>query len=159
MTDAAMINGRQRGEAHQATAAVLDLLLDQIGITFDRWVVLNAVASKSLPAQVGLLVPALSAALDAADEAIRFMLDEAESARHIRVVSAPTGDLAAARVELTTEGEMLHERLQTAIDQLTAELSAGNALRDLEAARHVLVEIAQQARARLDSDPGVRFSK
>jgi hypothetical protein len=152
MTDAAILDGRQLGEAQRATSAVLDLLLAEIGITFDRWVVLNAVATKSLPAQVGLLVPAPSAALDATDETVQFMLDEAESIHHVRVVSAPSGDPAAARIELTAEGEVLHERLRAAIDELTVELSAGIPRRDLETAGRVLIEITREARAWLDSD-------
>jgi hypothetical protein len=159
MTDAAILNGRQLGEAQRATSAVLDLLLAEMGITFDRWVVLNAVAAESLPAEVGLLVPALSAALEATDETVQFMLDEAECDHHVRVVSAPSGDPAAVRVELTAEAEVLHERLRAAIDELTAELSAGIPRRDLETARHDLVEIAQEARARLASDIGVRFGQ
>jgi DNA-binding MarR family transcriptional regulator len=159
MTDAAILDGRQRGEAQRATSAVLDLLLAEIGVTFDRWVVQNAVAAESLPAEVGLLVPALSAALDATGETIRSMLDDAESAHHLRVVSAPSGDPAAARVELTAEGEDLHERLRAAIDELTAELSAGIPRRDLDTAGRVLVEITREARAWLDSDLGVRFGK
>jgi hypothetical protein len=158
MTDAAILDGRQLGEAQRATSAVLDLLLAEIGITFDRWVV-NAVATKSLPAQVGLLVPALSAALDATDETVQFMLDEAESIHHVRVVSAPSGDPSAARIELTAEGEVLHERLRAAIDELTVELSAGIPRRDLETAGRVLIEITREARAWLDSDLGVRFGK
>jgi len=122
MTDAAIFEGRQLGEARRATSAVLDHLLAEMGITVHRWVVLHAVASEALPAEVGLLVTALSAALDATDETIRFMLDDAESDHHVRVVSAPSGDPAAARVELTAEGEVLHERLRAAIDELTVEL-------------------------------------
>jgi hypothetical protein len=60
--DAAILGGRQLGEAQRATSAVLDLLLAEVGITFDRWVVLNAVVTGSVPAEVGLLVPALSGA-------------------------------------------------------------------------------------------------
>jgi hypothetical protein len=73
MTDAAILDGRQLGEVQRATVlGPLDLLLAEMGITFDRWVVLNAVAAESLPAEVGLLVPALSAALDTTDETVRF---------------------------------------------------------------------------------------
>jgi hypothetical protein len=90
-----------------------------VGTTFDRWVVLNAMATKSLPAEVGLLVPALSDALDASDEMVRFMLDDAEADRHVRVVSAPSGHPAAARVELTAEGEVVHQRLVAAVDEIT----------------------------------------
>ncbi len=159
MTDAAILNGRQLGEAQRATSAVLDLLLAEMGTTFNRWVVLNAVATESLPAQVGLLVPALSAALDATDETVRFMLDEAESRHHVRVVTAPGGDIGSCRVELTAEGEVLHGRLRAAIDELTVELSAGIPRRDLETAGRVLVEISREARAWLDSDLGVRFGR
>jgi hypothetical protein len=125
MTDAAILNRRQPSEAPRASSTVLDLLLAEMGITFDRWVVLSAVATRSLPAAVGLLVPALSAALDATDETVELMLDDAEADHHVRVVSAPSGDPAAARIELTAEGEVLHERLRAAIDELRAELSAG----------------------------------
>lgn len=159
MTDAAILNGRQLGEAPRATSSVLDLLLAEMGTTFDRWVVLNAVATESLPAQIGLLVPALSAALDTTDETVRFMLDEAESGHHVRVVSAPSGDPAAIRVELTAEGEVLHERLRTAIDELAVERSTGIPRRDFETARSVLVEVTREARARLNGDLGVRFGK
>ena len=125
MTDAAILNRRQPSEAPRASSTVLDLLLAEMGITFDRWIVLSAVATRSLPAAVGLLVPALSAALDATDETVELMLDDAEAGHHVRVVSAPSGDPAAARIELTAEGEVLHERLRAAIDELRAELSAG----------------------------------
>lgn len=125
MSDAAILNRRQPSEAPRASSTVLDLLLAEMGITFDRWVVLSAVATRSLPAAVGLLVPALSAALDATDETVELMLDDAEAGHHVRVVSAPSGDPAAARIELTAEGEVLHERLRAAIDELRAELSAG----------------------------------
>jgi hypothetical protein len=37
MTDAAILGGRQLGEAQRATSAVLDLLLAEVGNTFDRW--------------------------------------------------------------------------------------------------------------------------
>jgi hypothetical protein len=43
----------------------------EMRITFDRWVVLNAVATGSVPAEVSLLVPALSARLDG-DLGVRF---------------------------------------------------------------------------------------
>lgn len=125
MSDAAILNRRQPSEAPRASSTVLDLLLAEMGITFDRWVVLSAVATRSLPAAVGLLVPALSAALDATDETVELMLDDAEAGHHVRVVSAPSGDPAAARIELTAEGEVLHQRLRAAIDELRAELSAG----------------------------------
>jgi len=125
MTDAAILNRRQPSEAPRASSTVLDLLLAEMGITFDRWVVLSAVATRSLPAAVGLLVPALSAALDATDETVELMLDDAEAGHHVRVVSAPSGDPTAARIELTAEGEVLHQRLRAAIDELRAELSAG----------------------------------
>jgi uncharacterized protein YbjT (DUF2867 family) len=158
-TDAAILGGRQLREAQRARSAVLDLLLAEIGITFDRWVVLNAIVTGSVPADVGLLVPALSAALDATDETVRFILDEAESGHLVRVVSAPSGDPAAAQVELTAEGEVLHERLRAVLDELTAELSAGIPRRDRETAGRVLAEITRQAGAGLDSDRGVRFGK
>jgi DNA-binding transcriptional LysR family regulator len=45
------------------------------------------------------------------------------------VISAPGGDPAAARVELTAEGEVLYERLRAAIDELTVEVSAGLGVR------------------------------
>jgi len=125
MSDAAILNRRQPSEAPRASSTVLDLLLAEMGITFDRWVVLSAVATRSLPAAVGLLVPALSAALDATDETVELMLDDAEAGHHVRVVSAPSGDPTAARIELTAEGEVLHQRLRAAIDELRAELSAG----------------------------------
>jgi DNA-binding MarR family transcriptional regulator len=130
MTDAAIDDSRRLGEAQRAASTALDLLLAEIGITFDRWVVLSAVATGSVPAEVGLLVPALSAALDTTDETVRFMLDEAESDHHVRVVSAPSGDPAAVRVELTAEGDVLHERLRAAIDELAADLAAGLPKRD-----------------------------
>jgi hypothetical protein len=111
--------------------AVLDHLLAEMGVTFDRWVVLNALATRSLPVQVSMLVPALSALLDAPDETVRFVLDEAESDHQVRVVSAPTGDPAAARVELTAEGEALHERLRAAVGELTMDRAAGIRRRDV----------------------------
>ena len=129
MTDAATLDGRQPDEEQRVTSAVLDLLLAEFGTTFDRWLVLNVVASKSVPARVGLLVPALAAALGVTVETVRLMLDDAESGRHVRVVSPPSGDPAAVQVELTAEGEVLYERLRAAIDELTAAVSGGLGVR------------------------------
>ncbi|MGH9213759.1 MAG: hypothetical protein ACRD2C_24260 [Acidimicrobiales bacterium] len=159
MTDAAILKGRQLGEAQRATSAVLDLLLAELGTTFDRWVVLNAIASESLPAEVGLLVPALSVALDVTDETVRLMLDEAEAGHHISVVSAPSGDPGMCRLELTAEGEALQERLRAAIDELTVELSAGIPGPDLETAPSVPDDVAREARARPANDLGVRSGR
>jgi hypothetical protein len=159
MTDPAILNGRQPGRPQRAMSAVLDLLLADVGVTFERWVVLNAVAAESLPAEVGLLVRALSAALDATDETVRSMLDDAESDHHVRVVSAPGGDPAAVQVELTPQGEALHERLRIAIDGLRAELSAGIPRRDLETAGRTLIDARREALAWLDGDPDVRFGQ
>ena len=129
MIDAAVLAGRRPGKGRRVTSAVVDLVLAEVGTTFDRWVVLNAVASRSFPAQVGLLVPALSAALEATEGTVRRMLDDAESGHHLRVVSAPNGDPSAARVEMTAEGEVLHERVRAAVDELTLKLSAGLGVR------------------------------
>jgi hypothetical protein len=88
-------------------------------------------------------------------------LDEAESGHHVHVVvSAPSSDSGVpVRVELTAEGEVLHERLRAALDELTAELSAHIPRRDRQTAPRVLVEITREVTARLDSDLGVRFGQ
>ena len=115
MTDATTFEPRQPADsrpARQATPAPLDLLLKELGITFDQWVVLNAVATGLVPAEVGQLVPALSAAVCTSERAARWLLDEAEAAHHLRVLSAPDGDPASARVELTAQGEVLLDRLR-----------------------------------------------
>ena len=65
----------------------------------------------------------------------------------------------AARVELTVDGEVLHERVRAAMVELTSDVSAGVARGDLETAGCVLVEIAREARAWLESDLGARFGK
>jgi hypothetical protein len=154
-----VLNGRTLGEAQQATSAALDHLLADLGITFDGWVVLSAVAADAVPAEVDLLVPALSAVLDTTEEMVQVMVDEAVSGNHVRVVPAPSGDSGQVRVELTTEGEVLHERVRAAIGQLALDLSARIPRHDLETAGRVLLQVTREARAWLDSAPAVTFSR
>lgn len=141
------LTGRDIGLAERATSAALNVVLADIGTTFDRWVVLIGLSSETLPAEVDLLVPALAEALGTTVETAELTLDEAESGGHVQVVSAADGDPRGARVELTAAGRALYEHVRAATVELSGELQAGIPREDLAVARRVLVQITDLARA------------
>ena len=73
------------------------------------------------------------------------VLDQAEAAGLVRIVSAPGGEPGAVRVELTGAGRAQHDTLRAAIDYVAGELYSGIPAADLTAAHRVLVEVTWRA--------------
>lgn len=145
MADTVILNGHDIGQAQRATSAVLGVVLTEHGTTFDRWVVLNALATGAFPPGRARLVPGLAGALATGPAAIEALLDQAEAAGLVRIVSAPGGDPGAVRVELTAAGRAQHGTLRSDIDHMTEELYSGIPDADLAAAHRVLVEVTWRA--------------
>jgi DNA-binding MarR family transcriptional regulator len=107
--------------------------------------VLDTLATGASPPERSRLVPALAAALAARPARVEAVLDDAEAAGLVRVVSAPGGDIDGVRVELTNAGEAQHTTLRSAVDRAAAELCAGIPDHDLAAAHRVLEEVTRRA--------------
>jgi DNA-binding MarR family transcriptional regulator len=145
VADHVILNGQDIGQAQRATSAVFDVVLAEHGTTFDGWVVLNALATGAFPPEGARLVPRLAAALATGPAAVEAMLDQAEAAGLVRIVSAPGGEPGAIRVELTAAGRAQHDTLRSAIDYVADELYSGIPEADLTAAHRVLVEVTWRA--------------
>ena len=145
MADTVILSGQDIGQAQRATSAVFDVVLAEHGTTFDRWVVLNALAGGAFPPERARLVPGLAGALATGPAAVEATLDQAEAAGLARIVSAPGGDPGAVRVELTAAGRAQHGTLRSAIDSVADELYSGIPEADLTAAHRVLVEVTWRA--------------
>ena len=140
-----ILDGQDIGQAQRATSAVLGTVLAEHGTTFDRWVVLDALATGAVPPERARFVPRLSAALATGLAAVEAMIDQAEAAGLVRIVSAPDGNPRAVRAELTSVGRARHETLRSAIDHVAGELYACIPEHDLAAAHRVLTEVTRRA--------------
>jgi hypothetical protein len=147
MEDTVILSGREMVQAQWATSAVLGVVLAEHGATFDRWVVLDTLATGAVPPERARFVPGLAAALATGPAAVEVIIDEADEAGLVRIVSAPGGDPGAVRAELTPAGrvqhETLHEALRSAIALVAAELDAGIPDPGLATAHRMLAEVSR----------------
>jgi DNA-binding MarR family transcriptional regulator len=128
MEDRVILNSRDAVRSQRDTSVVLGVVLAEHGTTFDRWVVLNALATGAVPPHRSRLLPSLAAALATGPAAVEAMIDQAEEAGLVRIVSAPSGHPGAIRAELTPAGRAQHQTLHQIL----------RATIDLAAAYHVL---------------------
>jgi DNA-binding MarR family transcriptional regulator len=140
-----ILDSQDIGQAQRATSAILGTVLAEHGTTFDRWVVLDALATGAVPPERARFVPRLSAALATGPAAVEAVIDQAEAAGLVRIVSAPGGDPGAVRAELTPAGWAQHATLRSEIDHVAGELYAGISEHDLAAAHRVLTELTRRA--------------
>jgi DNA-binding MarR family transcriptional regulator len=145
MEDTVILNSQDIVQAQRATSAVLGVVLAEHDTTSDRWVVLDTLATRAFPPERARLLPGLAAALATGPAAVEAVLDNAQAAGLVRIVSAPGGDAGAVRIGLTAAGEAQHGTLKSAIDPVAAELYAGIPERDLATAHHVLAEVTRRA--------------
>jgi DNA-binding MarR family transcriptional regulator len=132
------ITGRDINLAARATRDVLDVLLTEAGVSFNRWVALRTVALTG-PIDAGPLHDNLAADL--------------------RVDAAAADDLLAdlgrsgltsrqhGQVALTPAGDVLYRRIQSAVAQATTELYAGIDPGDLAVTARVLRQVTERAAA------------
>lgn len=159
MADTVILDGQDIGQAHRATSAIVDVMLAEHGTTFDRWVVSNALATGAFPPERARLVPGLAGALATGPMAVEAMLDQAEAAGLVRIVSAPGVDPGAFRVELSAAGWAQHGTLRSAIDHVAEELYSGIPEADLAAAHRVLVEVTWRANGWMNLWAAIRPAK
>ncbi len=145
MQDTVILDSRDIVQAQRATSAVLGVVLAEHDTTFDRWVVLDTLATRAFPPERARLLPGLAAALATGPATVEAVLDDAQAAGLVRIVSAPGGDAGAVRVELTAAGEAQHSTLRSAIGFVAAELCAGIPERELAITHHVLAEVTRRA--------------
>jgi DNA-binding MarR family transcriptional regulator len=145
MQDTVIFNSQDIVQAHRATSAILSAVLAELDTTFDLWVVLDTMSTGAFPPERARLLPGLAAALATGPAAVEAVLDDAQAAGLVRIVSAPGGDARAVRIELTAAGEAQHDTLRSAIDLMAVELYAGIPERDLATAHHVLAEVTHRA--------------
>jgi DNA-binding MarR family transcriptional regulator len=132
-------------QAQRATSALFGVVLAEHDTTFDQWVVLDTLATGRFPPERAQLLPGLTGTLTTAPAAVEAVLDDAQAAGLVRVVSAPGGEAGAVRIELTAAGDAQHGTLLEAIDLVATELYAGIPERDLATAHHVLAEVTRRA--------------
>jgi DNA-binding MarR family transcriptional regulator len=144
MEDTVILNSQDIVQAQRATSAVLGVVLAEHDTTSDRWVVLDTLATRAFPPERARLLPGLAAALATGPAAVEAVLDNAQAAGLVRIVSAPGGDAGAVRIGLTAAGEAQHGTVKSAID-LAAELYAGIPARDLATTHLVLAEVTRRA--------------
>ena len=145
MTDTVILDGQDIGKAQRATSAIFGAVLAGHGTTFDRWVLLDALAAGACAPERAKLVPGLAGALATGSAAVEATIDQAEAAGLVGIVSAPGGDPGTVRVELTTAGRAHHGTLRSDIDHAAKELYSGIPEADLAAAHRVLIEVTWRA--------------
>jgi DNA-binding MarR family transcriptional regulator len=145
VADTVILNGQDIGQAQRATSAVLGVVLAEHGVPLDRWIVLNALATGASPIERARLVRGLAGALARGPAAVEAMIDHAEAARLVRIVSAPGGDPRGVEVELTATGRAQHGTLRSEIDHVAAELYSGIPEADLAVTHRVLAEVTLRA--------------
>lgn len=135
------VNGQVIGQAERALAPLLDVILKDVGTSFETWVTLNLLATRGAVSPREGFLQDLGERLpvDPAE-----LVGQVESAGLIREVSAATDGI---RLELTSEGAAMHARIRDAIARTTATLYEGIDPDDLATTREVLEEVTRRAKA------------
>lgn len=145
MTRAVILDGRDIGAAHRATAGVLLHLLADADTDFETWAVLETLARRGVAVPRAELVPTIARGAQASDSWIEKTVDDAEAAGLVRVTSPADGDPAGVALHLTLEGTARHRRLRSAVDHATDQLFADIPRSELRAAQRVLAEVTIRA--------------
>jgi DNA-binding MarR family transcriptional regulator len=154
-----ILNGRDIGAAHRATADVLLHLLAGAGTDFETWAVLETLASPGVAVPRSELVPAIARGAQASDSWIEKTIDDAEAAGLVLIESPHDGRPADVALRLTPEGTARHRELRSAVDNATDQLFAAIPHSELRAAQRVLAEVTIRADAWLrDHTPAAEAS-
>jgi DNA-binding MarR family transcriptional regulator len=141
------VTGQMIGEAQRALGAVFDILLAEVGISFQTWVALNMLAISGAPMTRGALRARMADGLLADPAAIDPVLEAMASSGQVRAADA--GE--AAELSLTAAGRATHDRVRAGITSNTARLYAGIDAADLATTGRVLEEVTARARALLEN--------
>jgi MarR family transcriptional regulator for hemolysin len=127
--------------AARATRGLLDAVLAEAGTTFSSWTVLAALNARGPAIQKDL-----ARSLNMIGPSIVERIDQLESAGLVTRSPVP-GDRRASLVDLTGAGRALITRLHSVMLSTEEALTAGLDPHDVQATRHVLARVAEQARA------------
>lgn len=136
--------GQTVGEAQTALHAVIVDVLDGAGVTFDRWVAMNTLATRGPAIARDELVRNLAYGLQSDAGAVSKLLDQLTSAGLLRV----TADAAVQDgplVELTDEGQALHRTARESVGHTSAALLDGLDPAQVETTITVLRAVTRRA--------------
>lgn len=148
---------RDIGLAERTLGALLDRLLDDAGLSFPQWVVLN-VLDDAGPLSSVELVRRQRAGLAADEVGARAAVDGLRSSGLIAPVEDGAASGAAAEDDVplaaTAAARGLFEPLREKVRGITTELYGDLPSADLDATHRTLEEIARRARARIERSAG-----
>jgi DNA-binding MarR family transcriptional regulator len=133
------VTGQDIGIANIAGRALIDELLGREGTTFERWIVLNLLATRGPSFEREALVGLVAAGTRTDAGSVRQLLAQLESEDLVRAV----GD----GVELSPAGLALFGRWRDAVARVTAEVYAPFDPSDLAITRRVLVQLTERINA------------
>lgn len=136
MTQAPPLTGQDIGVAANATRALLDIILDRSGATFDEWVALRTLALEGPVIPPGVLLPDLAGKLTTGEPAVTALLDRLTGRGLIRDGFA-----------LTSDGQALTTRLLESVAELAVRLYGDLDTADLTVAHDVLAQVTARARS------------
>jgi hypothetical protein len=140
-TSTPTLNGQVLGEAEHATAALLQRVLGNAGITFHQWVILNGAKAGGGSIARAAVVARMTGALK---------IDESTAQAGVEAVLADglaTQD--GASLTLTTSGQERHALVAGAVAVITQRLYGDLPAEDLATAGRVLTLVTARANAEL----------
>ncbi|WP_042374943.1 MarR family winged helix-turn-helix transcriptional regulator [Streptacidiphilus neutrinimicus] len=142
MSTTPTLNGQVIGQAHLATRALLDPVLDRSGTTFPQSAVLNALAAGD--DDRARLVVRLAGNLKTTDAAVADVVAGLEASG---LLEAAPGD--GSRLRLTDAGRARNQHIRDAVAVLTERLYGDIPAEDLATAGRVLTLVTTRANAEL----------
>lgn len=144
MSGTVTLNGQIIGQAHYATRAVLEGLLDETGTTFHQCVALNVTADAGGTTGRAGLAARMTGTLKIDPSAAEAVLTELTGAG---LLEAAPGD--ATRLTLTVAGRERQAGIKAGTAALAERLYAGFPAEELAAAARVLTALTARANAAL----------
>ncbi len=136
--------GEQLGNTHRAVRALFNDVLGANATTFDRWVVLRMLARHGSAMRGADLRRDLAEGLETDSSSVAKLVQRVEVDGLIRETAAP-GEPEATLVELTSEGEAIHQRLSEAAQGTGDRLLGGLDPDDLQTTLRVLGQVHERA--------------
>jgi DNA-binding MarR family transcriptional regulator len=130
--------------AQRALGDVLDELLRKAGVSFERWAALNMLAARG-SAPRAALVAELADALRADQGSIAEVLGRLEADGLVASPGDPGAD--RSRIELTSDGTRVHQRLREEIGHLTARILGGLDPQAIGTTIRTLREVTERAQS------------
>jgi hypothetical protein len=135
------LTGQDIGQAHHATRAVLERVLTAAGLGFKEWVVVNTLGGNDSGMTTDDVSARVGHGLKITEDAARIVLTGVQDRD---LVTRPPG-----RLELTTAGALLFQRVTEAIAGITERLYGGLPAEELVIAHRLLATVTARANAEL----------